>query len=74
LGEPQKQDLHNVWKIVRGDLGFDPKLVQDDALKKVLTRIISIVDGIGAFFTHASLAHGEGRKIYNLTLNQDMFA
>ncbi|PKF63310.1 ATP-dependent RNA helicase HrpA [Psychromonas sp. psych-6C06] len=66
LDKPQKQDLQNVWKLVRNDLGFDPKLVQDDDLKKVLTGIISIVDGIGAFRTHASSAHGEGRKIYNL--------
>lgn len=66
LSKPQKQDLQNVWKIVRGDLGFDTKLVQDDDLKKVLRGIISIVDGIGAFRTHASSAHGEGREVYNL--------
>jgi hypothetical protein len=66
LDRPQKQDLQNVWKVVRGDLGFDPKLVQDDDLKKVLSGILSIVDGIGAFRTHASSAHGEGRVIYKL--------
>ncbi|OBU35831.1 abortive infection family protein [Photobacterium phosphoreum] len=66
LTKPQKQDLQNVWKVVRGDLGFDTKLVQDDDLKKVLSGILSIVDGIGAFRTHASSAHGEGRVMYNL--------
>lgn len=66
LNKPQKQDLQNVWKVVKGELGFDPKLVQDNDLKKVLTGILSIVDGIGAFRTHASSAHGEGRKTYNL--------
>jgi hypothetical protein len=66
LDKPQKQDLQNVWKVVRGDLGFDPKLVQDDDLKKVLSGILSIVDGIGAFRTHASSAHGEGRIMYKL--------
>ena len=66
LEQPQKQDLQNVWKIVRGDLGFDPKLVQDDDLKRVLSGILSIVDGIGAFRTHASSAHGEGRVMYKL--------
>ncbi|PAR33845.1 abortive infection family protein [Vibrio metoecus] len=66
LEPPQKQDLQNVWKIVRGDLGFDPKLVQDDDLKRVLSGILSIVDGIGAFRTHASSAHGEGRVMYKL--------
>lgn len=63
---PKKQDLQNVWKVVRGDLGFDPSLVQDDDLKKVLTGILSVVDGIGAFRTHASSAHGQGRKLYNV--------
>lgn len=66
LPAPLKQDLQGVWKIVRADLGFDTKLVQDDDLKKVLSGILSIVDGIGAFRTHASSAHGEGRKIYNI--------
>jgi hypothetical protein len=66
LPAPQKQDLQGVWKVVKSDLGFDTKLVQDDDLKRVLSGILSIVDGIGAFRTHASSAHGQGRKIYNL--------
>ncbi len=66
LPQPNKQDLQNVWKIVRADLGFDPKLVQDDDLKKILTGILSVVDGIGAYRTHASSAHGQGRKIYKI--------
>ena len=66
LPMPKKQDLQGVWKVVRANLGFDTKLVQDDDLKKVLSGVLSVVDGIGAFRTHASSAHGEGRKLYNL--------
>ncbi|WP_191602515.1 abortive infection family protein [Marinomonas algicola] len=66
LNMPQKQDLQNLWKVVRHHLGFDPKLLQDDDLKKILTGVLSVVDGIGAFRTHASSAHGEGAKIYNI--------
>lgn len=66
LSMPSKQDLKGVWKVVKDDLGFDTKLVQDDDLKRILSGIFSVVDGIGAFRTHASSAHGEGRKIYNL--------
>ncbi|GAA4823505.1 hypothetical protein GCM10011365_25750 [Marinicella pacifica] len=66
LTVPQKQDLKSVWKVVRNDLGFDPSKVQDDDLKKILSGLLSVVDGIGAFRTHASSAHGEGRKRYNL--------
>jgi len=66
LDSPKKQDLKNVWKIVKNDLGFDPSLVEDDDLKKILSGILSVVDGIGAFRTHASSAHGQGRKIYTI--------
>lgn len=66
LDPPQKQDLQNVWKVVRADLGFDPISVEDDDLKKILSGILSVVDGIGAFRTHASSAHGQGRKLYNI--------
>lgn len=66
LGMPKKQDISGVWKIVKDDLGFDPGRLEDDDLKRVLSGIFSIVDGIGAFRTHASSAHGQGRKIYNL--------
>ncbi|MEJ2763642.1 abortive infection family protein [Photobacterium sp. MCCC 1A19761] len=66
LEKPQKQDLQNVWKVVRKDLGFNTNSLEDDDLKKILSGILSVVDGIGAFRTHASSAHGPGRKIYNL--------
>lgn len=66
LPQPNKQDLQSVWKVVKTDLGFDPALVQDDDLKKILSGILSVVDGIGAFRTHASSAHGQGRKLYKI--------
>lgn len=49
LDMPQKQDLQNVWKVVRADLGFDPAALEDDDLKKILSGVLSVVDGIGAF-------------------------
>lgn len=63
---PQKQDLFNVWKVVRSNLGFEPGLIQDADLKKILLGVFSVVDGVGSLRTHASSAHGEGRKTYNL--------
>lgn len=66
LDMPQKQDLQNIWKVVRSDLGFEPGRLQDDDLKRILSGVLSVVDGIGAFRTHASSAHGEGRKVYKL--------
>lgn len=35
LKMPQKQDIQNVWKVVRTDLGFDPSKLEDDDLKKI---------------------------------------
>ncbi|WP_110678734.1 abortive infection family protein [Salinicola sp. RZ23] len=64
LERPTKQDLQGLWKVVRADLGFDPSSLEDDDLRKIVSGIFSVVDGIGAFRTHASSAHGQGRKMY----------
>lgn len=66
LTMPQKQDLSGVWRVVREHLGFRPGDVADNDLKKILTGILSVVDGIGAFRSHVSSAHGQGRTTYNL--------
>jgi hypothetical protein len=66
LTMPAKQDLQGVWSVVRKHLGFDPSALQDQDLQKIISGLISIVDGIGALRTHASSAHGAGRTIYRL--------
>lgn len=66
LETPQKLDLQNVWKVVRKDLGFDASSLEDTDLKKIVSGLFSVVDGIGAFRTHASSAHGHGRATYKI--------
>jgi hypothetical protein len=66
IEKPSKQDLNSVWAIVRKDLGFDPSLVEDQDLQKILSGMISVVHGIGSLRTHASSAHGVGRKSYKI--------
>ena len=66
LDMPSKQDLKPVWTVVRKDLGFDPGTVEDQDLQVILTGLLAIVDGIGALRTHASSAHGAGKKQYKL--------
>ena len=66
LDVPSKQDLKSVWFVVRKHLGFDPAVVEDQDLQKILTGLISLVDGIGSLRTHASSAHGAGKKNYKL--------
>ncbi len=66
LEMPAKQDLQSVWIIVRKNLGMDPSIIEDQDLRKILTGLISIVDGIGSLRTHASTAHGSGPKGYRI--------
>jgi hypothetical protein len=66
LEMPKKQDLQQVWSVVRKDLGFDPSLVEDRDLKEILSGMLSTVHGIAALRTHASSAHGSGRCQYRL--------
>ena len=46
--------------MVRDDLGLDPKLVENEDQKKILSGLASIVDGVGSLRTHAGSAHGKG--------------
>jgi hypothetical protein len=66
LERPAKLDLKPIWTIVRKHLGFDPSVVEDQDLQAILSGLISIVDGTAALRTHASSAHGSGRKTYKL--------
>ena len=66
LTAPPKQDLKPIWSVVRKDLGFDPSVVEDQDLQVILTGLFAIVEGIGALRTHASSAHGAGKKQYKL--------
>lgn len=63
---PKRQDLRSVWDVVRRDLGFDPSKVEEQDLKEILSGMFSAVNGISALRTHASSAHGAGRKRYRL--------
>lgn len=66
LEMPAKQDLQGVFKVVRSDLGLDGGTVEDEDLKRIISGLLSVVDGIGALRTHASSAHGQGRKAYKI--------
>lgn len=61
---PADQTIKPLWKAVQKGLGLDPAEVADDDLKRILSGLASIVDGIGAFRTHVGSAHGRGRKAY----------
>jgi hypothetical protein len=60
------QSLKPLWKTVSKNVGFDPAAVEDEDIKKILSGMNSVVDGIGSLRTHRSTAHGQGRKAYRI--------
>ncbi|MNJ52758.1 hypothetical protein D3C77_481110 [compost metagenome] len=66
LTMPAKQDLQAVWKIVRADLGLDASILEERDLQEIVTGVVATVNGIGALRTHASSAHGAGKRPYKL--------
>ena len=66
MEKPAKLDLKPVWTIVRKHLGLDPSCIEDQDLQTILTGMIAVVEGIGALRTHASSAHGAGKKGYKI--------
>jgi Abortive infection C-terminus len=61
---PIEQTVKPLWKIVQKHLGLDPAQLADDDLKRILTGLASVVDGLGAFRTHVGSAHGRGSRAY----------
>lgn len=67
LPKPNKETIKDLWKVVASDLGFDPASIEDDDLRRVLSGLSSIIDGLGSIRTHAGSAHGRGKKRYKVT-------
>ena len=59
---PSDQSLKPLWRAASKHLGLDPSAIEDDDVKKVLSGLNSVVDGIGSLRTHAGSAHGHGRR------------
>ena len=63
---PRKKDLKPTWAVVRDSLNFDPSRIEDRDLKEIFSGLAGVISGIGALRTHASSAHGAGKKIYRV--------
>jgi hypothetical protein len=63
---PANESIKPLWTVVQKNLKLDPAPIQDDDLRKILSGLSSIVDGIGSLRTHAGSAHGHGRYKYKL--------
>jgi hypothetical protein len=63
---PADQSLKPLWKAASKHLELGPSAVEDDDVRKVLSGMVSLVDGIGSLRTHTGSAHGQGRRTYHL--------
>lgn len=63
---PADQSVLPLWKVVQKDLDLDPARTHDPDLKRILGGLASIVEGVAAFRTHASSAHGRGRCVVTI--------
>lgn len=66
LSLPSDQSIKPLWKMVSQHIGFDPAFLIDDDLKRILSGLTSIVDGLGALRIHRGTAHGQGRNPYRI--------
>jgi hypothetical protein len=55
---PSDQSLKPLWTATAKHLGLDPKVVADDDLKRILSGMYSVADGVASLRTHAGSAHG----------------
>ena len=74
LSMPNKKDLKNLFDFVRKALKINRDNVEDEDLLRIISRIISVVDGIASLRTDASSAHGAGERQYNLKLHHARLA
>jgi hypothetical protein len=63
---PSKQTVKPLWTCVQKILSLDPKDQDEDDLKRILSGLISVVDGLGSLRTHRGSAHGGGKLRYNV--------
>lgn len=63
---PSKETIKPLWAAVQGRLGLNPADTADEDVRRVLSGLTSIVDGIGSFRTHAGSAHGHGRQAHQV--------
>lgn len=66
LALPANQTIKPLWSVVSKDLKLSPDSVDDDDLKRILSGLTSIIDGIGAYRTHAGSAHGHSHRKYKV--------
>jgi hypothetical protein len=63
---PSNQTVKDLWRVVSRHLGLSPGILVDQDVTRMLSGLMSVIDGIGSLRTHAGSAHGHGREQYPL--------
>jgi hypothetical protein len=66
LALPASQTIKDLWRVVSRHLGLSPGAMVDQDINRILSGMITVIDGIGSLRTHAGSAHGHGRETYPL--------
>jgi hypothetical protein len=66
LSMPSDQSIGTLWKVMKNHLHLDPASVSNDDLRKILSGLSSLVNGLGALRTHHGSAHGRATVSYRL--------
>ncbi|MDE2978789.1 MAG: abortive infection family protein [Acidobacteriota bacterium] len=64
--QPTKKTAKPLWNRASKHLSLDPASKEDDDIRRILSGLSSIVDGIAALRTHTGSAHGRGKRSYRL--------
>jgi hypothetical protein len=62
VSPPSDQSILSLWKAVRDRLNLNLAVVQNESLRKILSGLASIVDGIASLRTNYGSAHGHDPK------------
>ncbi|WP_082054409.1 abortive infection family protein [Methyloterricola oryzae] len=60
------QTIKPLWSVISKHLRIAPESVEEDDLKRILSGLSSIVDGIGSYRTHAGSANGHIGRSYRV--------
>jgi hypothetical protein len=74
LAMPSSLTVKPLWTVVQKHLMLAPARFEEEDIKKILSGLSSIVDGMGALRTHAGSAHGRGRTAYMVSERHAMLA
>ncbi|MEN3940999.1 abortive infection family protein [Prosthecobacter sp. SYSU 5D2] len=71
---PTNKTLSPLWSVTAKHIGLSPDQLHDNDLKRILSGLFSIVEGIAAFRTHAGSAHGREKGAYRISPRHARFA